>query len=267
MIRNPVVAGQFYPEDSKRLREQIAGFIKKAAKKEDALGVISPHAGYMFSGSVAGEVYSRINIPDKVVILCPNHTGRGAPFSIISEGIWATPLGEVKIASEIGKKILNNSKELKEDTSAHALEHSIEVQLPFLQYLNPKISFVPICLTCGGYSSYEDIALAISNAVKGAGEKTLIVASSDMSHYESQDIANEKDRQAIDAILELDEKLLLKRIEDYSISMCGYVPATIMLLVCKKLGAKTAELVKYQTSGDVMGDYSKVVGYAGIIVK
>lgn len=267
MIRKPAVAGQFYPEDPKQLREQIAGFIKKTAKKTDVLGVISPHAGYMFSGSVAGAVYSRINIPDKAIILCPNHTGRGAPFSIITEGSWLTPLGEVKIASEIGKKILKNSKQLEEDVSAHALEHSIEVQLPFLYYLNPKISFVPICFTCGDYSSYENIALAISTVIKDAGGKILIIASSDMSHYESQDVAREKDRKAIDAILKLDEKFLLERIEHYNISMCGYVPATVMLIACKKLGAKTAELVKYQTSGDVIGDYSEVVGYAGIIVK
>lgn len=267
MIRNPVVAGQFYPENPKQLQEQIAGFIKKTIKKEDALGVISPHAGYMFSGAVAGAVYSKIKISDKVIILCPNHTGRGAPFSIITEGSWATPLGEVKIASAIGKKILENSKELEEDVLAHTLEHSIEVQLPFLQYLNPQISFVPICLSSGNYSSYEDIAFAISNAIKNTGEKVLIIASSDMTHYESHDVANEKDREAIDAILELDERLLLKRIEDFNISMCGYVPATVMLIACKKLGAKTAELVKYQTSGDITGDYSEVVGYAGVIVK
>ncbi len=267
MIREPVVAGQFYSANSKELQKQIEGFLNKNAKKEDALGVISPHAGYVFSGSVAGAVYSRINIPDKAIILCPNHTGRGAPFSIITEGSWLTPLGEVKIASAIGKKILKNSKELEEDSSAHLFEHSIEVQLPFLQYFNPKISFVPICLTSADYSSYEDIALAINNAIKSVGEKILIIASSDMTHYESQDVANEKDREAIDAILELDEKLLLKRIEDFNISMCGYVPATVMLIACKKLGAKSAELIKYQTSGDVVGDYLEVVGYAGMIVK
>lgn len=267
MIRNPIVAGQFYPANTKELKKQIEGFIQKEARKEDVLGVISPHAGYMFSGSVAGAVYSRIKLPDKVVILCPNHTGDGAPFAIITEGVWATPLGEIKIASSLGKNILANSKDLEEDTSAHASEHSIEVQLPFLQYLNPKISFVPICLASANYSCYEDIALAINNAIKKSGEKVLIIASSDMTHYESHDIANEKDREAIDAILELDEKLLLKRIEDSNISMCGFVPATVMLIACKELGAKSAELVKYQTSGDASGDYSEVVGYAGLIIK
>ncbi len=267
MIRNPVVAGQFYPGDPKELKKQIEEFIQKEAKKEDAFGALSPHAGYMFSGSVAGAVYSKINIPDLVVILGPNHTGKGVPFSIITEGIWATPLGEIKVASSLGKNILENSKYLEEDTTAHTFEHSIEVQLPFLQYLNPKISFVPICLSSSNYSCYEDIALAIYNAIKNAGEKVLVIASSDMSHYEPHDVANKKDREAIDAILELDEKLLLKRIENFNISMCGYVPATVMLITCKELGAKVAELVKYQTSGDVIGDYSEVVGYAGVIVK
>jgi AmmeMemoRadiSam system protein B len=267
MIRNPVVAGQFYPGNPKELKKQIEKFIQKETKKEEVLGIISPHAGYMFSGSVAGAVYSRIKIPDKVIILCPNHTGRGVPFSIITEGGWTTPLGEVKIASSLGKSILENSKYLEEDTSAHTFEHSIEVQLPFLQYLNPKLSFVPVCLSSSNYSCYEDVALAIFNAVKNLGEQILIIASSDMTHYESHDVANKKDREAIDAILELDEKLFLKRIEGFNISMCGYVPATVMLIACKELGAKVAKLVKYQTSGDITGDYSEVVGYAGIIVK
>lgn len=267
MIRNPFVAGHFYPGNPKELKKQIKEFVQKRVTKENALGIVSPHAGYMFSGPVAGAVYSKIKIPDKVVILGPKHTSKGAPFAIITEGIWATPLGEIKVASSLAKNILENSKYLEEDTAAHTEEHSIEVQLPFLQYLNPEISFVPICLSSFNYSCYEDIALAISNAIKSTGEKVLIIASSDMSHYETHDVANEKDREAIEAILELDEKLLLKRVEDFNISMCGYVPATVMLIACKELSAKMAELVKYQTSGDVTGDYSEVVGYAGVIVK
>jgi AmmeMemoRadiSam system protein B len=267
MIRNPVVAGQFYSGSTKELKKQIDGFIQKEAKKEDTLGVVSPHAGYMFSGSVAGAVYSRVNIPNRIVILGPNHTGRGSPFSIMTEGVWTTPLGEIKIASLLGKNILQNSKYLEEDASAHAFEHSIEVQLPFVQYLNPNTSFVPICLASSDYSCYEDIALAIYKAIKTSGEKVLIIASSDMTHYESQEVAKKKDKQAIDAILELDDKLLLKRVKDLNISMCGYMPATIMLITCKELGAKSAELVKYQTSGDIIGDYSEVVGYAGVIVR
>lgn len=266
MIRNPIVAGQFYPADSKGLKKQLEGFINKKSEKKDVLGLVSPHAGYMFSGAVAGAVYSKINVPDKVIILGPNHTGRGVSFSIITEGIWTTPLGEAKIASSLAKSILKNSKELEEDTSAHMYEHSIEVQLPFLQYLNPRISFVPICLSSGDYFSYKDIASAISSAIRDTNEKILIIASSDMTHYESQETADKKDRQAIDAILQLDEKLLLERIKKFNISMCGFVPAAIMLLACKELGAKSAELIKYQTSGDIIGDYAEVVGYAGIIV-
>ena len=267
MLRKPIVAGQFYPGTPEQLEKQLRGFIGKQAKKENALGAVSPHAGYIFSGSVAGAVYSRINIPDKVIILGPNHTGRGASFSIMTEGTWVTPLGEIKINSSLSKNILKNSGQLEEDILAHTFEHSIEVQLPFLQYLNPKISFIPMCLSSGDYSSYKDIALAISRAIKDEGEKVLIIASSDMTHYESQDAARKKDGQAIEAVLKLDEKLLLDRIRDFDISMCGYVPAAVMLIACRELGAKSAELVKYQTSGDVIGDYSEVVGYAGIIIK
>jgi AmmeMemoRadiSam system protein B len=261
MIRNPVVAGQFYPVDSGELKKQIESFVVEKEKKEDVLGIVSQH------GPVAGAVYSKINVPDKVIVLGPNHTGRGELCSIVTEGSWATPLGEVKIASELGKDILNNSQYLQEDSSAHAFEHSIEVQLPFLQYFNPSISFVPICLACTDYSYCEDIGSAISKAVGNAGEKVLIIASSDMTHYEPADIAKSKDMQAIDAILKLDEKLLLEKVRDFNISMCGYIPATIMLIACKKLGAEKGELVKYQTSGDILGDYSEVVGYAGVVIK
>jgi len=185
----------------------------------------------------------------------------------MTEGGWRTPLGEVKIDSSLGKDILKNSKYIEEDTAAHAFEHSIEVQLPFLQYLNPQVSFVPICLSSSTYSDYEDVAHAISEAIKSTKEKVLIIASSDMTHYEPQSVAKEKDEKAIEVILNLDEKLLLERIQEFNISMCGYVPTVIMLIACKELGATDTELVKYQTSGDVIGDYSQVVGYAGIIIR
>lgn len=267
MIRNPVVAGQFYPANPEELKKQIESFVVGETKKEDVLGIVSPHAGYMFSGPVAGAVYSRISVPDKVIILGPNHTGRGELCSIVTGGSWATPLGEVKIASELGKSTLNNSQYLQEDTLAHQFEHSIEVQLPFLQYFNPSVSFVPICLACADYACCEDIGSAIGKVVKNIGEKVLIIASSDMTHYESANTAKDKDMQAIDAILKLDEKLLLEKVRDFNISMCGYIPATVMLIACKKLGAKKGKIVKYQTSGDILGDYSEVVGYAGIIVR
>ena len=242
MIRNPVVAGQFYPASPKELKRQIGEFIQKDAKKERAFGVVSPHAGYIFSGSVAGAVYSRVEVPDKVVILGPNHTGRGVPFSIVTEGSWVTPLGSVKIASGLGRNILGGSKCLQEDTAAHAFEHSIEVQLPFLQYMNPRLSFVPVCLSSGDYGCYEDIASAIYGAVKSEPGKVLLVASSDMTHYEPAEFAKRQDNKAIESIIKLDEKLLLKRVKDFNISMCGYVPAAVMLIAGAGMCWRTQKL-------------------------
>jgi len=267
MIRKPVVAGQFYPGEPGALKKQLSEFIKTTEKKEKVLGIVSPHAGYMFSGRTAGEVYSRIEIPSRMIILGPNHTGMGVNFALMSEGSWVTPLGEVKIDSPLAQNILKAATYLEEDGGAHQSEHSIEVQLPFLQYIQPSFEFVPICLRAGTYQAYEEIAKSIAQVIRDSQKDILIIASSDMNHFESQEITKEKDQKAIDAILELDEKKLLQTIQENNISMCGYVPTTIMLLAAKLLGANKAELVRYETSGDIIGDYSQVVGYAGIIVK
>ena len=267
MQRKQAVAGQFYPGNPGELKKQLSQFIKEEKKKEKVRGIVSPHAGYIFSGRTSGEVYSSIEIPSQIIILGPNHTGMGANFAVMSEGSWITPLGEMKINSELAKKILQASKHLQEDEQAHQFEHSIEVQLPFLQYLQPSCEFVPICASSGSYQVYQEIGESIAQVIKESPHDILIIASSDMNHFESQEVSKEKDQKAIEAILQLDEKKLLQSIQDYNISMCGYIPATIMLIASKLLGAQQAELIRYETSGDVMGDYSRVVGYAGIVVK
>lgn len=267
MNREPVVAGQFYPGEATALREQIKDFIDEGAKKENVLGAVLPHAGYIYSGKVAGAVCSRLILPERLVILGPNHTGRGRPYSIIVEGSWRTPLGEVKIDSQLAKEILASSENLEADEKAHSQEHSIEVQIPFLQYLTENFRFVPIILSEGDLSTYREIGQAIAKVIKAKDEKTLIIASSDMTHYESQQSAERKDKQALEAILQLNEEELLKRVRDLRISMCGYAPVVTMLSAVKQLGAKQAELVQYMTSGDTSGDYSAVVGYAGVVVK
>lgn len=267
MIRNPVVAGQFYPASASELKSMIKGMVEEKAKKQEVIGLISPHAGYIYSGAVAGAVISRIKFKDTFIIMGPNHTGRGKPFSIMTEGRWKTPLGEVEIDSELGKKILANSRYLEEDEAAHLYEHSIEVQLPFLQYFSSEFKLVPIVLAPAEGAVYKEIGEAIARAVKELGRKVVIIASSDMTHYESQAWAEKKDTQAIEAVLALDEDKLLKRVDELNISMCGYGPAASLITAAKELGAKGAELVKYQTSGDTTGDYSSVVGYAGIIIK
>lgn len=266
MIRNPVVAGQFYPASASQLEAMIESFIDEQVTREETIGLILPHAGYIYSGSVAGAVISKIKFKDTFVIMGPNHTGRGKPLSIITEGTWKTPLGEVEIDSELGKQILATSSHLKEDREAHQYEHSIEVQLPFLQYFKPGIRIVPIML---GYSTgavLKEIGRGIARAIIELDRGVVIIASSDMTHYEPQESARKKDTRAIEAILELNEDELLARVDELNISMCGYAPTVSLISAAKELGATGAELVKYQTSGDVTGDYSSVVGYAGIII-
>jgi hypothetical protein len=267
MIRNPIVAGQFYPGSPSLLEAQIEGFIDEQAPKEEVVGLISPHAGYMYSGPVAGAVISRVKFKDTFVIMGPNHTGLGQPFSIMTEGTWRTPLGEVEIDSELGKSILGASPQLKEDHLAHLEEHSIEVQIPFLQYFKRDVKIVPIILSRSTGATYKAIGKGIAKAIGDLNREVVIMASSDMTHYEPQSSANRKDNQAIEAILELDEDELLRRVEEFHITMCGYAPAVSLLSACKELGVAKVELVRYQTSGDITGDYSSVVGYAGIIIK
>ncbi len=269
LIRKPVVSGQFYSDSTNKLKEDIDKLVDKAACPKEAIACVLPHAGYAYSGRVAGKTISCLSINNDIILLGPNHTGYGAPFSIMTEGNWLTPLGKVEVNSALAKSILTKSKSLADDANAHIHEHSLEVELPFLQYYNPDIRIVPIVVAAGRLCVYKEIGESIALALKESKSEnpTLIIASSDMTHYESQKDAEKKDKEAIAAILELNEDKLLDRVQRLNISMCGYIPVIIMLVAAKLLGAKSAELVSYQTSGDVTGDYSAVVGYAGIIIK
>ncbi len=267
MIRKPVVSGQYYPKSPAQLKEMISGMVDEKAAKEEVVGLVSPHAGYIYSGPVAGATISRIKFKDTFIILGPNHTGMGKPFSIMTEGVWQTPLGDVEIDSELAKQILASSDHLEEDHAAHQHEHSIEVQLPFLQYFKEGIRLVPIVLSHAAGTAYKEIGKAMAQAIKYLNKSVIIIASSDMTHYEPQASAQRKDSQAIEAILDLDEDKLLRRVSELNISMCGYAPTVSLISAAKELGAKGAELIKYQTSGDTTGDYASVVGYAGVIIK
>jgi len=267
MIRNPVVSGQFYPASPTQLRTMIETLVDETAVKEDVIGLVSPHAGYIYSGPVAGAVMSKVKFKDTCIIMGPSHTGRGKPFSIMTRGTWITPLGKVEIDSELGKKMLATSRYLQEDTVAHEHEHSIEVQLPFIQYFKEDIKIVPIVIAYADGAIYKEIGKEIARAVKELNREVVIIASSDMTHYEPVESARRKDNEAIDAMLDLNEDELLRRVSELDISMCGYAPTVSLIAAARELGATRAELVKYQTSGDVTGDYSSVVGYAGIIIK
>jgi AmmeMemoRadiSam system protein B len=228
-----------------------------------------PHAGYIYSGAVAAETAASIQIKENIILLGPNHTGMGQDFSIISQGKWQTPLGQININSDIAEKLKNECPLLKEDARAHTYEHSLEVELPILQFVSQKeFSIVPLVLMPANKTEYENIAQAIYKTLTELNlrHKSLIVASSDMTHYETQESAKKKDNLAIEAILKLDADLLLQRIPEYNISMCGYVPVAVAIMAAKRLGAKKAKLIKYQTSGETSGDYQAVVGYAGIVI-
>ena len=266
MLRKPAVAGRFYPADEKALRSDIVGYLGEVRADISARGVIVPHAGYMYSGHVAAAVYSRLKIPARVIVMCPNHTGLGASLSIMCEGGWEMPLGKVPIDTVLAKSLMHCCHLLTEDASAHQFEHSLEVQLPFLLHLRPDIQFVPITVGTSGYASLERLGNGIEASIRELGEEVLVIASSDMNHYESEEITRTKDQKAIGRILALEPKGLYDTVKSESISMCGYGPAIAMMHGIQPLSFRKAELIKYATSGDVSGNRKEVVGYAGILV-
>ncbi len=266
MVREPAVAGRFYPEQHDSLLQEVLSYTNLNVEKVQALGCVCPHAGYMYSGHVAGAVYARLELPARFIILCPNHTGMGRPISIMSEGSWRTPLGEVKIDEELAAALKRNCPLVEDDALAHRAEHALEVQLPFLQALRKDFTFVPITVGVGRFEPLHDLGEAMGTTIAGLGERLTIIASSDMNHYENDKLTRVKDRKAIDRMLALDPRGLYETVVKEDISMCGFGPAVAMLTAAKRRGAKAAELIKYATSGDISGDREKVVGYAGIVV-
>jgi len=266
MIRKPAQAGRFYPAEPELLKKEVKRYIKENAEKQSVKGIVVPHAGYIYSGRAAGSVYSCITMKDNFIILGPNHTGLGPDTSIMCKGEWAMPNGNVKIKKELAEEILEGGNEIiEEDTSSHTHEHSIEVQIPFIQHFKKDFSIIPIAMRDYSPTTCSTISKAIAGAVNSF-PSTLIIASSDMSHYEPRAAAEKKDRLAIEKILKLDPEGLLKVVTEEEISMCGAGPVAVMLFAAKALGARKSRLVFYNTSAEASGDYSAVVGYAGIIV-
>ena len=276
VVRQPAVAGRFYPRDAESLREEVHSYLSQSnstqgdavnAAPAAAIGCIAPHAGYMYSGHVAGAVFGRIEIPQRCIVMCPNHTGVGQALAVMSEGEWETPLGNVPIDGALAASLKERYPALQEDASAHRGEHAVEVELPFLLVRQSKLTFVPIALGTTRLDVLEQLGLAIAEVVAAQKDPVFIVASSDMSHYESDAVTRAKDHWAIERILSLDARGLHEVVGQQNISMCGMGPAVAMLTAAKKLGAKSAELVKYATSGDVSGERDRVVGYAGVVVR
>lgn len=266
-VRHPAVAGRFYPGDPKVLLRDVKSYLAPGGAKISALGCVVPHAGYMYSGHVAGAVYARLELPRRYVILCPNHTGAGEPLAIMSAGAWRTPLGEARIDQALAEELMRSYRWLAEDAAAHRAEHALEVQLPFLQALQPEFSFVPIALGTANYEVLASLGEALGAVLAAQKEPVLIIASSDMNHYESDALTRIKDHKAIEKLLARDARGLYEVVVREDISMCGFGPAVAMLAAAERLGATSAELVKYATSGDISGDRSAVVGYAGVVVK
>jgi AmmeMemoRadiSam system protein B len=266
-IRHPAVAGRFYPRDPRKLLADLESYLPSTGETIPALGCVVPHAGYIYSGHVAGAVYAQLEIPARCIVLCPNHTGMGTPLSLMIHGAWQTPLGEVPLDKELAQNLLAGFPRLIEDSTAHLSEHAIEVQLPFLQVLRPHVTIVPIAIGTRHYEVLAGLGEAIGNVVSSARERILIIASSDMNHYESDPVTRIKDQKAIERMLALDPQGLYEVVISEEISMCGFGPAVAMLTAAKHLGATSAELIKYATSGDVSGDWQTVVGYAGITVR
>jgi AmmeMemoRadiSam system protein B len=265
MMREPVVAGKFYPGQKNALVQTLRKFLS-GGSPQSVKGLIAPHAGYIYSGAIAGQVFAASRIPDKIVILGPNHHGTGHPAAVFAHGSWQTPLQETPIDEDLAEELIARCPLLVDDPAAHVPEHSIEAQLPFIQYLAPQAKIVPICV---GHNSLEDL-LAIGRSIGGVLAQTpediLLVASTDMTHYESAHSARKKDLLAIDMIRGLDPEGLYQVVLDEKISMCGVMPVIVLLEATRLLGATQAQLVSYGTSGDVTGDDSEVVGYAGLTI-
>jgi len=267
MTRMPAAADRFYPGDPEHLRSAMDILIPRVAEadKEEALAVVLPHAGYVYSGATAGKTISRVRVPETVLILGPNHHGRGAAVALGTED-WRMPLGTVPVDRQLAAAILHDSTVIVEDQEAHLLEHSLEVQVPFLQQVQHGLRIVPLVISQLSFSHCQTVAHELAVAIKNQEQPVLMVASTDMSHYESRQQGTQKDKLAIERILALDPQGLYATVIGQRITMCGVIPTTIVLLAALELGATKVELVRYTDSGEASGDTSQVVGYAGLII-
>ncbi|WP_462324003.1 AmmeMemoRadiSam system protein B [Desulfoplanes sp.] len=269
MDRQPIVAGQFYPSGSRELGRHLKKHIPTngAPSQQPTILAMLPHAGYIYSGDVAGRTIGRSRLNPSIILLGPSHTGEGAPIGLWPDGCWIFPGGRLCVDQSLAQTILESSPAIASDYASHKREHSLEVQLPFLHAQNPHCSIVPITIADPRPDVLEEVGTSLARAIKMANKPVSLVVSSDMSHYISADAAKKLDTAAIDQILALSPRGLYQTVRDKRISMCGILPMTAGLTAALELGASNAYLTRYATSGDVNGDYDQVVGYAGIIVE
>ena len=268
MIRKPAVAGQFYSDSPEALALEIARSVETDAEPVPAIAVVAPHAGYAYSGAVQGAVYSRVRIPMSVIVVGVNHAGAGADSAIMTEGAWAMPMGEVPIDEPLAKAILKRSRTLRDDPRAHQNEHSLEVQIPFLHHFQKDLRIVPIALHRADAEVCRDVGSACAEAIEEAGQPTLLVASTDLSHEERDyERLKANDPMVIERILARDPDGLLRKVAENRVTMCGYGPTAAVLVAANLLGASEAILAKYSDSYAVSGSTDYVVGYAGIYIR
>ncbi len=269
MTRSPAVAGQFYPAGAEEINSQLDELLSPAEKVRPAIALVVPHAGWMYSGRTAGIAYANVEIPDRVILIGPNHHNLGSEYAVYDAGQWHTPLGDVPIAEPLAAELLDHCELLAEDPRAHSREHSLEVQVPFLLRRNPGVRIVPLLIGGpwpGNAAELHSIGDAIAATVREYGRPVLLVASTDLNHYEDQPATLIKDKLVLEAVTHLDEEGLLQRVAEVEVSMCGVAPTYIVLRAAKKLGARHAELLDHRTSGDVTGDFNAVVGYGAVLI-
>lgn len=264
-VRKACVAGRFYPASRAALTEMVSTFMDAPAK-QDAVAVVAPHAGYVYSGPTAGRVLSSIKIPDRIILLGPNHTGMGAPASVMPSGVWEIPGGQVEVDTGLASMVLASSPLFHSDVTAHLMEHSLEVMLPFIHAANPAARIVPVTIMQADIKECEEMGKALAGVISSLQDKALILVSSDMNHYEPDNVTRAKDKSAIEKVTALDAKGLLDVADKQDITMCGIIPTAIAICAARSLGAQTGRLVSYATSGEVNGELNSVVGYAGIII-
>jgi AmmeMemoRadiSam system protein B len=267
MTRRARFAGSWYPGSAEELRRTVEGYIAAGGPAAPAVGLVAPHAGYVYSGGVAGKGYAAAEVTPSVIVLAPAHRYAGSAVSVWDGGAWQTPLGEVEIDDELLGEVRDGCEAAESDAAAHAEEHSLELQLPFLQVRRPDVRIAPIVVATREAGILRSLGEACATAIKARGADVLMVASSDMTHYESAAAAKEKDEKALARIAEVDPEGLLEVVGRERISMCGASPAAAMLFAARELGARRAETVEYATSGDVTGDTDSVVAYAAVAVR
>ncbi len=267
MIRQPAVAGSFYPAERSRLSAQLDELLDVRAGTQPVKGLIVPHAGYVYSGRIAGEVFALAEIPRQVLLLGPNHHGVGENIAVSGADGWQTPLGTVAVAQQLCDKLTAAIPTMKVDDLAHYHEHSLEVMIPFLQKRQPQVEIVPIALGHLFLEECLELGRNIAQVITEQDEEILLLASTDMNHFATAEQSQQLDFMAITAMTSFDHRALYQIVRDNGISMCGVLPTVVVMEAARDLGATECQLVDYAHSGQVNGDHSRVVGYAGLILK